>query len=425
VTKLYESQRRGVNHLSRALREYGAALDASDTGTGKTYVALGTAETLGLAPLVLCPKSVISSWHHVADDLSVPLLDAISYEKLRAGNTGYLSRVSKKKFVWELPPGSLVIFDEAHRCSGYDSQLSVICALSRAYRLKALLLSATIADNPLKMRAVGYLLGLHRYRDCYRWLLDNGCRKGFWGGLDPPSPKKLPGIMRRIHAMIFPERGWRMRSADMPEFPETLITAEAYEVEAPKKMDEVCRELMEMSAGTIALTEQLRLRQQVEYFKVPVFTELARDALDEGMSVAIFIAFRLTLDALNRNFPDAAVLHGDTPDTDRAEAIKSFQTNKNNLFLCTVGAGGSGVSLHDAAGGHPRMALISPTFNAMEMQQVLGRVHRAEGKSKSIQRLVYAAGTVEEHVARRLDAKFRGMQAFNDGDLSYEGAIVK
>jgi superfamily II DNA or RNA helicase len=417
---LYPSQEQNARRLHKALLEYGAALDASDTGTGKTYVALETAKRLGATPFVVCPKSVISTWETAAADTGCRLLDTpVSYEKLRYGTTSYLNRPTRKKIQWNLPPGSLVIFDEAHRCSGYDTLNSRVCAMTKAYRLRALLLSATIAESPLKMRALGYLLGLHKYQDAWNWMLSVGCRKGHFGGLVLPHPARVKKIMTGIHAQIFPDRGVRLRSADMPEFPETLITAEAYTVDAPKELDAVCLRLQDLMADPdmSAMTEQLRLRQQVEHLKVPVFRSLTQDAVDEGMSVAVFVSFRLTLGELHDTFPEASILHGEMTPGKRKEMIARFQDGRTNVFISTVSAGGTGVSLHDLDGSCPRLALISPSFNAVEMHQVLGRVHRAGGKSKSIQRLVYAAGTIEEQVARRLNAKLAAMEAFNDGDL--------
>lgn len=419
---LYPSQETSAMHLIKALSTYGAALDASDTGTGKTYVACAVARALkSPETLVVCPKSVIPTWNRVASATGCSVTP-VSYEKLRYGSTKWLRRIDRKKFAWAMDPGSLVIFDEAHRCSGYESQLSVLMALTRAYRLKTLMLSATLAESPLKMRAAGFLLGLHNFAGCYRWLLANGCRKGFFGGLEPPPASRLPTVMSRIHAQIFPERGVRLRADEMPEFPESQIIAEAYAVEDPREIDKALCELQSLlldaqNEGS-ALTEQLRLRQIVELCKVGTFIELAEDAVEEGHSVAVFVSFRETLSRLHARWPDAGILHGDLATPERAKQIEKFQSGETPFFICTISAGGSGVSLHDLDGSRPRLALISPTFNAQEMKQVFGRVHRAGGKSKSIQRIVYASDTIEEHVARRLNVKLKAMEAFNDGDLS-------
>ena len=57
-----------------------------------------------------------------------------------------------------------------------------------------------------------------------------------------------------------------------------------------------------------------------------------------------------------------------------------------------------------------------PGFRPLAVKQFLGRIHRAEGKSKSIQRILLAAGCpVEERKAERLTERLSGMSILNDG----------
>jgi hypothetical protein len=51
------------------------------------------------------------------------------------------------------------------------------------------------------------------------------------------------------------------------------------------------------------------------------------------------------------------------------------------------------------------------------MKQALGRVHRAGGKSKSLQRIVFTAGTVEEKACDAIRRKIANFDLINDGDL--------
>ena len=72
-----------------------------------------------------------------------------------------------------------------------------------------------------------------------------------------------------------------------------------------------------------------------------------------------------------------------------------FQSNEARICVCMIQAGGVGLSLHDEHGGYPRVSLISPSFSAVEVRQTLGRIHRAGGKSPAIQKIGFAAKTVE------------------------------
>jgi superfamily II DNA or RNA helicase len=64
------------------------------------------------------------------------------------------------------------------------------------------------------------------------------------------------------------------------------------------------------------------------------------------------------------------------------------------------------------------VALISPTYSALDLIQVLGRVHRAGGKTKSIQYIAYCSGVpVEERICKKLNEKMANLSSIMDGDL--------
>lgn len=77
-----------------------------------------------------------------------------------------------------------------------------------------------------------------------------------------------------------------------------------------------------------------------------------------------------------------------------------------------VESGGAAISLH---GKREREAIIMPTFNATTLKQVFGRVHRANG-SRSRQRILFAAGTIEEDICANVRAKLDNLDLLNDGD---------
>jgi superfamily II DNA or RNA helicase len=63
--KLLQYQIDHTLNLITILNKNNSALDASDTGTGKTYCAIATCKHFNLDPIIVCPKSVISSWNKV------------------------------------------------------------------------------------------------------------------------------------------------------------------------------------------------------------------------------------------------------------------------------------------------------------------------------------------------------------------------
>jgi len=425
--KLYPYQEDAAKKLAESLKKYTGALDASDTGVGKTFTALETSRILGWIPLVICPKSVTTAWERVAEGLHIPLLDVINVEKLKTGKTPHLKRTGKNKWVWTVPAGTILIWDECQNAGGFRSQNGKILALAKAYRIPTICLSATCADSPLKLKAVGYHLGLHQYRDYYAWCLQNGCWKNDWNGLEfRKSADRLP-YLNRIHRQIFPEKGVRVRIADLPQFPENAIFAEAYDLDiATPKVNEIYHNLREElkkpeNAGS-ALTCMLRARQAVELLKVPLLEELTNEAIEEGKSVVAFLSFRETLVSLERIYPNSVAIFGDQNQSEREESIRKFQTNAAQICLCMVQAGGVGVSLQDLDGAHPRVSFITPTFSAVEIKQALGRIHRINGKSKCVQKILFAANTVEESACEAVKRKLANIDQLNDGDFA-EGVI--
>lgn len=427
---LYPYQQTAATHLSAAVNKYGAVLDASDTGVGKTFVALGIARDHPLPVLVVCPKSVRTTWLNIAKDLGVELLDAINIEKLKAGNTPYLKK-DGKTFVWRLAAGSLVIWDEIQNASGYKSQNGTILALTKAYRLKVVGLSATVAETPLKLKAIGYLLGLHQYRDHYSWCLQNGCFKNPWNGVEfVKTPAVAAKHLLKIHKQIFPERGNRIRIQDLDVFPENAVFADAYDVEENTDKinaiyDEAESMLLDADGSENALVILLRALQSAELLKIPLIAGMVGDLLDEGKSVVVFFnfkeSFRFLASKLKTEHPlsyDQSLIYGGQTQADRDESIARFCRDETRVCIAMIQAGGVGVSLHDTIGNHPRVSLLVPTFNAVQLKQALGRIHRAGGKTKCIQRIIFAAGTVEEQACASVKRKIDNISLLNDGDLT-------
>jgi superfamily II DNA or RNA helicase len=161
------------------------------------------------------------------------------------------------------------------------------------------------------------------------------------------------------------------------------------------------------------LVEILRARQLAEAAKVPDVISMVEDANGEGYSVAVFVNFVDTVKALAASFPDASCIVGGQSAMVREENVQRFQTNQTRVVICNIAAGGVGVSLHDEHGGHPRMSLISPTFNVKDYIQTLGRIHRANAKSPATQRVLVASKTIEEKIIDSMEKKRHSLETLH------------
>jgi hypothetical protein len=286
--------------------------------------------------------------------------------------------------------------------------------------------SATAATDPMEMRALGFLLGLHGLRDFYAWAEAHGCYQNQWDGWEFGGSDD---DIQTIHRGIFPGKGVRIKIADLgDQFPQTQIAVELIPVASPDKIDKAYTDVREAiaavrqraagdSTNAEHLTAQLRARQVSELQKIPALVELAKDALAEKRSIFIGVNFNDSLDTLKESFGNeiVAIIRGDQSAEDRERNIAAFQADKARIIIANLKAGGVGVSLHDLNGRFPRTALICPGWSATDLKQALGRVWRSGGKSTSIQRILYAAGTVEETVAARIEEKLRNLSLLNDG----------
>ena len=190
---LYPKQEEHAREIYRALLCNGAALDTSQTGTGKTPMSSHIARhwvSKGYSVAVVCPKSVVTQWERTLEQHGVTAEFVLNYEKLKNGKPGIVRirrRMKKGKlFAWELPPKTLIIFDEVQWCKGAYTQNAQLLIAAKKQNYPVLALSATAAQDPTEMRALGYALGLHELNQLsnnnswFAWMERNGCYRDPW-----------------------------------------------------------------------------------------------------------------------------------------------------------------------------------------------------------------------------------------------------
>lgn len=425
-----------------AMETFNTSLNGCGTGVGKTYITLAAVREKFKKLLVICPKPITLDWARAANYMNADLVGAFGWEWIKTGKTEFghwSTRQVKKcvkgqwvlvnqrdKFIWTVPEGTEVAFDEIHRAAYPDTQNCHIVCQAIEQGLPIYGLSATIADDPTKMKAVGYMLGLHKNgKDYYDWMRRHGVVETRWGFKFEGTSRDL----QAIHRKIFPHKGVRVKPEQIEGFPQSQIVAKAYQMDESKEISAAYREMMEkvdeleckeMDASARAmniLVVILRARQKVELLKVPLCVQLAEDALEEGMSVFVAVNFTDTLQELIKRLKVRSVICGGQKSLDRQAMIDAFQRNQNKIIVGNIKACREGLNLHDLHGGHPRLSLIMPTPSAFDLKQVLGRVWRAGGKTKSIQRILFAANTIEEDVCKSLATKLDRLDLVMDGDL--------
>lgn len=434
-------------------------LNASETGTGKTYKTLSFAETDRRPLFVVCPKSMLLEWYLLAIRHKVEIVAICNYETLIKGkmyefkadcdldnlpriDCPYIVKSEEKpkqkgekaprgskqpKFKWvNLPERTVVVFDEAHFCKNIGTQRTELLTTLYDYashpenrwrNIRILLLSATIIEKRDNLRPFMYVLGYAK------------------------SPKDKTIIdspefsIREFGRKLKIER--RMTRATMREAREALgddhhsdIRTKMFKLNEKDRqnIERLCQEIREILTArkdkkhANPLAKRLALRQEIEAIKIGVLFSELKEQRSQGYSVVVFVNFKPSLSALQtligEQMPNEkyAVIVGGQSAAERLKQTEMFQEGQCDILLSMITAGGVGISLHDTKGGRPRYGLISPPESATQTIQALGRLDRIGAKTNSVQRIIFVADTIEDKIAASLEKKIQTIGDLNDSD---------
>lgn len=436
--KLKDWQMPLAMHQTEVLKGGRCMLSACQTGSGKTYLATQTIRDLGLKTLVVCPKIAVTQWRNVIAGMGAErfVVDVVNPERLVASRRQpYYDNDAGWKFPCDEP--MLLVVDEIHRgCSGPDSKQTKMVArwCGRARPLnKVLAMSATPFETPEKMRAIGYLMGFHRFTSAswYDFLRANGCRYVDigWGRNKrrilefTRNKSESAAIMANLRDRMG-DRFMAIGPGEIPGFPEEVREVVAIDL-AKEDHDALVRAYAEMPERIQRMSEDdmvkmLRLRQQAEFCKAEAMAQMACDLVEDGNSVFVMVNFTDArkrvegyLDGKGVKYAD---IYGGQKEAERQKGIDDFQANRVHVMVGMAAACSVALSLHDERHERPRVSLISPGYSASEFSQGLGRIRRVGGTT-AVQKIVIAAGSVEERVGRAIERKMDNLSALTDRDL--------
>lgn len=448
MIELQDWQKPLAARMADVLGRSRAFLCAANTGAGKTYLACDVIRRLNVPALVVCPKIAISQWRSVIRGMGVReglVLGVINPENLVTSkhNPYYSHEEGWRAYVPKGP--ALLVFDEMHRgcggiyklpkpgAKGSGNKQSLMTArwVNRSTPdHKVLALTATPADSPMKMQALGYLMGFHSFvsPSFYDWCRRHGCSTQARGRQAAFAFTRDRLRAKAIMADIRKDMGERFMSItpeEIPGFPgETRevvlvdLAKEDYEglVQAYAEMPELMKK-----PSRDSMVKLLRLRQQAEFCKASVLAEMAANEVEDGNSVFVCVNFtdcRLRIQTeLERAGVQFASIYGGQGERERQAGIAAFQNNEVHVMVGMSSACGVALSLHDERRERPRASFISPSYSASELLQALGRIRRVGG-THATQRIVLAAGSVEERVAQAVRGKIDNLGALTDADLS-------
>jgi superfamily II DNA or RNA helicase len=244
--KLLKYQYEHTLNIVNLIFKNGIALDGSDAGTGKSYVAIAACKELKLNPLIICPKSVIYVWKNVCEYFDITPYDIVNYETIKLAKT-YDEKNHRKKnsyiefnenedtFKWSLPHNVIIIFDEVHRCKNKNTlNNKLLLSFRNIYCRKnpLLMLSATLIERPKELGTFLYMLKiLNTSRGVKNWIKYN---------LNTTEQDAMP----LIHKKLYPKYGSRMRISELGDnFPINQISCDNYHIDNYQEVESLYAEI--------------------------------------------------------------------------------------------------------------------------------------------------------------------------------------
>ncbi len=459
LAQLRPYQERGHRWLT-ALADLGlGGILADDMGLGKTVQVLSAIQALrddaaarkGAVPrpvLVVAPTSVLGTWAHEArrffPALTVTVVPAtarrreLALSDLTSGAdvvvTSYtIMRMEPQD--WASQPWSGLVIDEAQAVKNPQTAIhSALVGLDAGWRVAV---TGTPVENSvgdlwsiLEVTDPGLLPRWKVFNDRFRRPIES---QGDQGALDRLHRLTAPFILRRTKEQVAP---------DLPDKTETVVEVELgeehrriYDQYLTRERTRLLGLFDDFSANRMqVLTSIMRLRQLAldpalvddAYASVgSAKVELLADQLDQivpaGHQVLVFSSFtsflRRIRAVLERRGMEVAYLDGST--RDRESVIESFRSGTRKIFLISLKAGGTGLTLTEA----DYVYVMDPWWNPAAEAQAVDRAHRiGQTKKVNVYRLA-AMGTIEQKVLELQDRKRQLVSAVVDGGGAGSGVV--
>jgi superfamily II DNA or RNA helicase len=449
-------QRRGLDFLSYLSSFQFGGILADEMGLGKTLQVvtylLKRKQSEGAAPsLVIAPTSVTHTWEseikRFAPELSILRLQSGAERALRFEEVEHHDVIITSYALARLDAAHLerftfrtLILDEAQNAKNPSSQIAkVVRNLNADHRLA---LTGTPVENSLRdLWAIFAFIepGLLGSESSFRRRFENPIGEGDEKAASALRSRLEPFVLRRTKedvARELPERTEAIIECELSPLQRRLYRgiAEAARRDVLAKIDE---DGAIEGASVHVLAALTRLRQVCAHpglivpsyieeaeasGKFDAFIETVEEVLSGGHRVLVFSAFasmlKIMRGALDRRRIVYGYLDGATKDRDRQAEVERFmQADGPPVFLCSLKAGGVGLTLTAA----DYVILYDPWWNPAVERQAIDRTHRiGQTRPVTAYRMV-TAGSVEEKIRALAERK----SALSKAVIKADSAVAK
>lgn len=412
------------------LIEGGRYILADTMGLGKTFTAIMAAYSCGGRTLVVTPASLKLNWrkeiHRFGipeDDISV-ISSKTAAEDLKK-DTGWtvvnydsLRNVSRCVNLSSWASGfTTVIFDEAHYCKTVDTRgqpgsrrgrlsLEIAGRVKNVYLLTGTPVTNKTKDIFMLLKMIGSPLADSWFAFAHRYC--GAQMTPFGWQFDGSSNRR--DLNRKLRSCLLRRRTENV--LDMPQKVRSFIPVEA----DLKEYDRLLRGYLtarDDDETGCALASLGAMKQAAARGKAEKTCSLIDDLLENGKSVVVYSCYLDVVSRICERFGDQCVrITGDVSAADRQKAVEQFQNGEKRVIVCTIGAGGVGLTLTRS----DVVVFNDFDYSAANMRQAEDRIWRIGQRNACSIFYIYADKcSLDETLCNMLNRKLSNMGEIIDG----------
>lgn len=403
---LYPFQVEGANFILNKER----VLLLDEMGLGKTVQAIAAIEEISQFPcLVVCPQSLKINWKREIEDWTNRSVSVL-YSGETPQKTDYV--VCNYDIIgqfWDKGnPFETLVCDESHYLKNKKAQRTAnIATLARDIPVRILMTGTPVTNRPVDLisqleiigqmkRFGGYWDFAKRYCQAYKgkfgWNMDGAAN------LEELHVKLSDFALRRTKAQVLSDLPKKIRSV----IPIDLDNKDKYQ----RTIDQ-----MKVSRLKVPALENLEKLLKIIWSgkKKSVF-DWIKNTTEEGKLI-VFANHIETQKEILEAFPGSASVLGAYDSEKRQSEIDKFQKTDCPLIVCSIKAGGIGITLTAAN----KVAFVELPWTPADLIQAEDRAHRIGQKSAVNVYCLLGDDTIETAQMRMLERKQLVTSVVHDG----------
>lgn len=301
---------------------------------------------------------------------------------------------------------NMIAADEVHKMKNPSSQQGKgFIKLDSDVRIA--MTGTPLMNSPLDLYIILKWLGFEKH--AYYSFKNYYAIYGGYGGYQIVGYKHLDELEEQLQSIML--RRLKKNVLDLPEktYIDDYVDMTAKQATIYKEIKADIKSNIDMiSVAPNPLAEMIRLRQATGYTgilssqiqesaKLDRMMELIADARENGHQVVIFSNWSQIIDEVKHrihgNYTYVSIT-GDTKDSERQSNVDAFQDGRAEIFIGTIGAAGTGITL---TSGKVIILLDEPWSMALR-EQAVDRCHRIGQNNNITIYTIMCKGTIDEKI---------------------------